>query len=309
MLYTETLQRLECFVKGAVKGGRSCSFVNFVASCKTLRTKIEEGGFLQKVTKLTKITNQFFLHNLCVLIYTGGATIVRWRRGMAALAGVGGGVVIACLFLSFLRLTVAAEEAGAPLRARQIHDLGATLFASSREASARGEALKLLKQAAELDPGTPAYRLDLADACMESGEEVLISLAIDLYEELLGAEPKSDAVRARLAHAYARIGNAETALDLAAERMKSSDKLLQAAVLQMAAIALDTRRIDLGIKALEKVLTRFPKDSGTRLLLATLLAEGGNKQRALSLVDNVLRDEAPKTPLSAEAAEIRRRLE
>lgn len=206
-------------------------------------------------------------------------------------------------------MAILLVTAGAPVAvaddasdARRLHDLGVALFAAARDdTGARSQAIRLLEEALALAPTERRYRLDLADAYLRSGIDVGAALAIDLYEAVLAEDPQSDALRARLAEAYAALGNFDTALDFAASRLAAPGTPDPTAVGQVAVLAARGGRLERGIAALEGVLRRSPRDNGARLLLATLYAAHGEQRRALDFADAVLATEPARSPLAGEA--------
>jgi len=208
------------------------------------------------------------------------------------------------LALAFLALTLslaAAAAADDAADAALAHDLGVALFVAARnDVSARAEAIRSLEEALALAPNERRYVLDLADAYLRSGTDVGAVLAIDLYEDVLKQDPQSDALRARLAEAYAAIGNWDTALDFAASRLATATPD-PTAVSQVVLLTMRSGKLDRGIATLEGVLRRSPKDNATRLFLATLYDARGDCKRALDFADAVAATEPAKSPLAREA--------
>ena len=203
----------------------------------------------------------------------------------AALAGVAG----------------AQTPVAVAIDAARAHQLGVALFAAARnDADARAVAIQSLEEAVALAPNERRYVLDLADAYLRSGTDVGAVLAIDLYEEVLAEDPQSDALRARLAEAYAAIGNFDAAMDFAAGRLGIATPD-PTAVSEVALLTMRSGRLDRGISLLEGVLRRSPKDNAARLFLATLYDARGDRTRALDFADAVAVIAPAKSPLAVEA--------
>lgn len=201
-----------------------------------------------------------------------------------------------------------APESGDAARA---HELGVALFAAARnDAQARAAAIRSLEEAVALAPGELRYVLDLADAYLRSGTDVGAVLAIDLYEEQLKADPRNDPLRARLAEAYAAVGNFDAALDYAASRLAGAGAPNPQAMGQVAKLAALGGQTERAIGLLEIALRRAPNDNATRLVLAALLAAEGQQKRAQDFADSVAAGEPAGSRLAIEAgrlgAELRR---
>lgn len=220
--------------------------------------------------------------------------MVALRHAMAAIA-----LVVVTLSAAVTRAPIAvADDAADAVRA---HELGVALFVAARDdADARAEAIRSLEEAVALAPNERRYVLDLADAYLRSGTDVGAVLAIDLYEDVLKTDPRSGALRARLAEAYAAIGNFDTALDIAAGRLATATPD-PTAVSQVALLTMRSGRLDRGISLLEGLLRRSPKDNAARLFLATLYDARGDRKRALDFADAVTVMEPPKSALAVEA--------
>lgn len=185
--------------------------------------------------------------------------------------------------------------------AARAHELGVALFVAARnDADARAVAIESLEEAVGLAPNERRYVLDLADAYLRSGTEVGAVLAIDLYEKVLKADPQSDALRARLAEAYAAVGGFDTALDIAAARLATATPD-PTAVSQVALLTMRSGRLDRGISLLEGAFRRSPKDNAVQLFLATLYDARGDRTRALDFTNAVAVTAPAKTPLAVEA--------
>ena len=68
---------------------------------------------------------------------------------------------------------------------------------------------------------------DLADALLLWDSDTGWSLAIDLLEDILDRKPNDDALLARLAEAYARLGNVDTGIAAGQPPPQSNERLKQ----------------------------------------------------------------------------------
>ena len=207
-----------------------------------------------------------------------------------------------------------APDAGGPDKAAaaaEMHNLGVSLFAASVESQdpiTRDDALVLLEKAVRNDPDNNLYKVDLGDAYVQLGRDVSICLAIDLYEDALSSEPKNDGLVSRISDAYRRLGNYDAAFAFASQRLSGqSDRVFRGAA-QIAMIALESGKLDRGIKLLEDASSNHPKDHAVALLLATLQAEAGQKTQALAIVEGVIKASPDDSLLAVQAEQMKERI-
>lgn len=201
------------------------------------------------------------------------------------------------------------QPAALPL-AGAMHELGRALFSAAIGNRAKQrEAVALLEQALLANPTNELVRLDLADAYVQLQTEETLTLALGLYESVLAERPGDDALLARIADAYGRLGNFDAAIAVAAARLKNRDavKTPFPAALQIADFATQSRDIERGIQELQAIVKSFPKDAGVKLLFATLLLDAGQSEPARSQIDAVLKMLPEDAPLAKEARRLQKR--
>jgi tetratricopeptide (TPR) repeat protein len=187
--------------------------------------------------------------------------------------------------------------------------MGMSLFmASLRDAEGLERAVTLLEQAVTDNPRNDRYKVDLADAYMYLNNELSVALAIDWYLDVLSRDGRNDALLARIAEAYARLGNYDTAFEYAGMRLKAGTDSAYPAALQMALLALDSRDYPRGIAELQRLLGQRPNEQAARLLLAAVEEQAGDKAKALALVQQVISAAPKDAPLAAQAQQMKERI-
>ncbi|MCA9087094.1 MAG: tetratricopeptide repeat protein [Planctomycetaceae bacterium] len=183
--------------------------------------------------------------------------------------------------------------------ADSLHQLGRALFpAAGRDPGRQQQAVAVLEQAYAADPEDELIRLDLADAYVQLGTGISLTLAIDLYEQALQQHQGDDALLARLADTYGRLGNADAAFAIAAVRARLSQGDPFSAAYQIADFAAETGDVERGIAELQAVAHAHPESAATKMLLATLLLETSQVSAANQLIDEVLKSLPSEAPLA-----------
>lgn len=208
---------------------------------------------------------------------------------------------------------IVAENTEPPVAmpfAGTLHELGRALFPSAiGDPVKQREAVALLEQAWLANPANELIRLDLADAYVRLQTEETMTLALGLYESVLAERPGDDALLARIADAYGRLGNFDAAIAVAAARLKNRDavKTPFPAALQIADFATQSRDTERGIQELQAVVKSYPQDAGVKLLFVTLLLDAGQSEAARSQIDAVLKILPEDAPLAKEARRLQKR--
>ncbi len=210
-------------------------------------------------------------------------------------------------------LSKPAPDAGGPDKAAavEMHNLGASLFSASLESQdpiARDDALVLLEDAVRNDPDNNLYKVDLGDAYVQLGRDVSICLAIDLYEDALSGDPKNDGLASRISDAYRRLGNYDAAFAFASQRLSGQGDQVFRGATQIAMIALESGKLDRGIKLLEDASRNHPDNHAVSLLLATLQAETGKKTQSLAIVEGVIKAAPDDSLLAVQAEQMKERI-
>lgn len=149
------------------------------------------------------------------------------------------------------------------------------LLISGGDQQARLRATELLEKALESDPENDALRIDLADAYVLLDEELTLAVSIDLYEDVLTRKSDDDVLLARLARAYAALGNADDAYRYAERRLHGATgpKHLHEIAFQIVAIAAVTGEPKHGSELLSGLVEQHPDLAGLRLVWGMLLVE------------------------------------
>jgi tetratricopeptide (TPR) repeat protein len=196
-----------------------------------------------------------------------------------------------------------------PARAVKLHERGVKAFAASlRNPEQRDGAVALLEEALRNDPGNDVLKLDVADAYVLTGHEVAIAYAIDLYEDLLTRRPQEDALIARLADAFGELENYDDAFRLVEQRLALPKPNVRGAAMQATILALDSRQLDRGQRLLTELSARNPNEPGVRLLLASLLSEGGWTVESRAVIQDARKGLAVGDPLYLESERMLARL-
>ncbi|MCY2931676.1 MAG: hypothetical protein NTV86_19720 [Planctomycetota bacterium] len=200
-----------------------------------------------------------------------------------------------------------------PAGAARLHATGAVMFATALvEKDARGldEALSMLEQAVAADNSVAAYKIDLGDAYVQLDREILIPTALDLYEEVLAAEPKNQAVLGRIAQAYGRVGNGAAAMAFAKKRLAAAKSEAEAnlAVTQVGFLALETQQWAAGLEVLAWARERWPGNQALVLVTAALEQGAGRKAEALANVQRVIDSGQANQRVLAEAKAMKERM-
>lgn len=190
-----------------------------------------------------------------------------------------------------------------------LHDLGRTLFPTVlHNPERRQEAVALLEQAFLTNPNSEQIQLDLADAYMQLSTEETLTLAIGIYEDVLARHPRgNDALLARIADAYSRLGNFDAAIAVAAARLRTEVKSPFPAALQIADFAAQSSDLERGIDELTGVVRGYPEDAGVRLLLASLLLDLNQPAVAVPHIDAALELLPAESPLAQVARHLQER--
>lgn len=190
-----------------------------------------------------------------------------------------------------------------------LNALGRALFPTALgHPERRQEAVSLLEQALLADPNNEQVQLDLADAYVQLSTEETLTLALGIYEKMLSRYPRgNEALLARIADAYGRLGNFDAAIAVAAARLRTEMKSPFPAALQIADFAVQSNDLERGIDELTGVVRGFPEDAGIKLLLATLLLDSNQPAAAASHVDAALKLLPAEAPLAKAARRLQER--
>jgi len=138
--------------------------------------------------------------------------------------------------------------------AEALQDLAAATLSGARPGSdLHRRAIDLLELAVAGDPASTAAKVQLADACVDSGNPFAVALAAELYAEALADHPRTDSLLARLADACLVLGNDDGAFAWAAQRLAADQGSVRAAAAQLVLIALDTGNLGRAAEDLKRV--------------------------------------------------------
>lgn len=149
----------------------------------------------------------------------------------------------------------------------------------------------LLERAALGIPANTPYWLDLADAYLYSGIALNYPKAIDIYWMLL-ADPSAnqDALLARLAEAYDRVGNCNAAFSAASERLRrAGPQQANQASLQLAMMSLGCDRFEQAAASLSDKAKTLDNAAYQWLLASALQEAAGDPKSAVSAIDQALK--------------------
>ena len=203
-----------------------------------------------------------------------------------------------------------AAQQGRPQLAGSLHEIGRTLFtASLGNPERKRDAVAILEQALQADPTNEQIQLDLADAYVLLSRDETLALALNLYEAALAKHPGDDALLARIADAYGRLGNSDAAIAVAASRVKADGKTKTPfpAALQISDFAVQSQDLERGVSELQRIVRDQPQDAGVRLLLAALLLDTGQTEPAQSQIEKALQLLPPGAPLAQAARRLQER--
>ncbi|GEM_PF-1620509 len=140
-----------------------------------------------------------------------------------------------------------------PDLAEALQDLAAATLSGARSGSDQHRrAIDLLELAVAGDPASTAAKVQLADACVDSGNPFAVALAGELYAEALVDHPRTDSLLARLADVCLVLRNDEGAFAWAAQRLAADQGSVRAAAAQLVLIALETGNLGRAAEDLER---------------------------------------------------------
>lgn len=192
--------------------------------------------------------------------------------------------------------------------AKDYHAIGAAVFRSKGSSVAqRAAAIDLLERAVIHDPTCSAYKVDLADVYVLTGNATSVGMAIDLYEEVLRDEPDDDGVLGRLALAYLQMSNDDMAFKTLARRVAGKNVDARATALQIAATAVESRDCTRAVEELRKLAENQPGDPFVQLILAMLLSDAGHREESDELADQIIDGRQVRDALTDAARELKER--
>lgn len=169
--------------------------------------------------------------------------------------------------------------------AAKAHRLGVTILNSKpADKEALKQGLALLEQAVKLQPENSSFQIDLADAYYREGSNLSILLAMELYENLLVTESMHDAILTRLAYCYAKLENYQAAMGVAGKRVENSRIKAFPIASQIIEFALESGDVNTGREYLEFLVQQRPDEPEVNFLLAVLLKQAGDNEKANSLM-------------------------
>lgn len=172
------------------------------------------------------------------------------------------------------------------------------------------KALSMLEDAFAMDPDNDIYALDLADVYIRNSTTMSIGLASSIYEGMLDRLPENDMILARLADSYARGHRYEDAFRTAFRRTWNRNLSPLNAASQIVLFAIVSGETSRGIALLVPLVSKFPAEAPqVKLMIAGLLAEDGNKDGALGLIDSTLKDLPESDPFTKDVLTIRKEVE
>jgi tetratricopeptide (TPR) repeat protein len=200
-----------------------------------------------------------------------------------------------------------------PVGAAKLHAAGVVMFATAlveKDAAGRDKALAMMERAVVADEAQAAYKIDLADAYVQLDREILIPAALDLYEEVLAAEPKNEAVLGRIAQAYGRLGNPAAAFAFAKKRLAAaeSESGVNMAASQVGFLALEAEQWAAGLDLLASARERFPGNQALLLLTAALQQGAGQQAEAMANVQRVIDSGQANERVLAQAKAMKERM-
>lgn len=191
-------------------------------------------------------------------------------------------------------------------RARELHQLGAAAFPSSRgNPEARRKAIQSLAEAVRLDPTVDVYRIDFADALLHDDNDMGKILAIDIYEEMLAANPKDDAALGRVVYGLTELGNVGAALDRLATRAKEPRPLPMALLTALNGLAVTHGKTVRVAMILRGAHRQAPGNEAIALSLAFFERELGNTREADEILAGLAKRAATSLPAAYARALLR----
>lgn len=252
-------------------------------------TRVSDAG-LRQLVGLTELTE--LLHAETAITESGLAAFHAARQGKKQ---------------STQPESVANAQTATPLRieaglAESLHRLGKELFPTTRnDPQRRRQSVALLEAALRADPDNEQIQLDLADAYLLLDQELALTYAIELYEQVLRRRPSQTGLYGRLAEAYRRLGNVDAAFALVVARGAAESESPFPAALQLADLAAETGDIPRGISELETLGKSSRQHPGVELLRAALLREAKQMPAARSIAEAVLKQVAGDSPYAVAA--------
>jgi Tfp pilus assembly protein PilF len=216
-----------------------------------------------------------------------------------------------CVLLFALALPVTTAAQPGPSVSRSTGRLptgGATLadLAYGRGVAmlAQGDAtaaVRNLRMAVAGRPDSAAYRLALANAYMATGAEDAVHLAVDEYERAIVLEPGLDRAREGLARSAWMVGLSSTALTHMERLFSGSGTVRMQYAAELATFYMLAHDVDRGIATFTRALPAVSDPQPLRLLLAALHMQKSDKKGAQALVQRVLADAKPGSPMAVQA--------
>ena len=182
-------------------------------------------------------------------------------------------------------------------RARELHELGVAMFpASAGNSEARRSAIQRLAEAVRLDPTVDAYRIDFADALLHDNNDLGILMGIELFEEMLAADPTSDAALGRVVYGLVELGNVDGALNRLAKRAKDSRPLPFSLASSLTSLAVTHGKAPRVAAILRQAHRQAPGDDMISVYLAVIERELGNGPAANEILIVVAKGPAESVP-------------
>lgn len=188
--------------------------------------------------------------------------------------------------------------------------LAMALFeASANDPAAQAQAAGMLEEAVLRNPEDDTLKLNLADAYVLMDREVTLAFAIDLYEDVFARHGDDVRIPPRLADAYLRLGNAQDAFRWAETYAGMLGEAPYPAAALVANIALTAGKIPRGTALLDALARQAASPHAIRLLQASLLAEAGQVEKAVALIQPVIDALPAEDPIGNQARQIARRIQ
>ncbi|MDR2366822.1 MAG: tetratricopeptide repeat protein [Deltaproteobacteria bacterium] len=156
----------------------------------------------------------------------------------------------------------------------------------AQKSNKRREAINYFRKSLKKKPNfTPA----LAELALLYEQENRLKEAESVYRQLIKLQPESTVPQARLSHILLKTGRKTQAVEILRKMSKSLPNSTDAV---QASIVIGLAYIDEGMfkeaaAELEGALAQSPSNDTVKYLLASLMAELGNQDRAVSLLDGV----------------------
>ena len=162
-------------------------------------------------------------------------------------------------------------------------------------------AVTSLRLAVDGRPAVAAYRVALANAYVALGADDAVFLAVEEYEHALKLDPGLDRARESLARAAWMVGLTSTTLDAMEALFAGSGVPRQQYAAELVTYYALAHEIDRGVTTFQKALPVASDPQPLRLLLAALYMQKSDKASARALVQRVLVESRPGSPLALQA--------